>query len=132
MPIVRRLPHRLGIMVPSRDRHGHPVPKAVRAEIERVVAEWFSKAFGGSTEERVGHRDRLIGRFEVKPGKVVVETVKEVWAQCTRREFERHRLRLARLAEWVCSHGDQAVVAITVDREMRLVAAAPGGSIGPI
>lgn len=126
MPIVRRLPHRLGILVPSRDRRGEPLSGVVRKLLEQGVSDWFSQTMGGSTEERVGRRDRLVGRFQVTAGRVIVETVKEVWAQCSGAEFKKHRPGLVALAEWVCSLGDQVVVAILIDGEMQLVSAPAG------
>ena len=123
MPVVKRLPHRLGIVIPSRDRRGRPLAAALRREIDKAVSGWFTTNFGGETAERIGRRDRLLGRFQVAPGQVVVEAVKELWAQCTAREFVMNRPRLVRLAEWVCQRGDQVVVAIFLDVEMQLVEA---------
>lgn len=126
VPIVKRLPHRLGIILPSRDRRARPLSGTVQQEIDRGVSAWFARAIGGSTEERIGRRDRMIGRFQVKEGRVIVEAVKEVWAQCSHAEFRKHRSHLIALAEWVCHRGDQVVVAVLIDGEMQLVAAPTG------
>jgi hypothetical protein len=120
LPIIGRLPHRLGIL-PSRDRRGRLLPAQVRRALREVVADWFARAFPGSTEDRMQVRPRLRGRWGVGTG-VTVEEVEEVWAYCTAAEFRKHKVGLVRLAERVATEGDQEAVAILVDGGMELVA----------
>lgn len=120
VPIVGRLPHRLGIILPSRDHRGRRLPAKARATIRQMVADWFSRAFPGSTEDRMQVRPRLRGRWGAGPG-VTVEEVEEVWTYCTAADFRKHRPGLVELAEWVATEGDQEAVAILVDSGMELV-----------
>jgi hypothetical protein len=121
VPVIRRLPHRLGIILPSRDRRGRRLPAKARHAIRRVIADWFGRAFPGSTEDRMQMRPRLRGRWGEGAG-VTVEEVEEVWTYCTATDFRKHRPGLVRLAEWVANEGDQEAVAILVDSGMELVA----------
>lgn len=120
MPIVRRLRHRLGIILPSRDRHGRLLSEKTRAAIRETVADWFGRAFPGNTEDRLQMRARLRGRWGARAG-VTVEEVDEVWAYCTAADFRRHKPGLVRVAEQVAKEGDQEAVAILVDGGMELV-----------
>lgn len=120
MPVVGRLPHRLGIILPSRDRRRKRLPARTREVVRRVVQDWFSQAFTGSSEDRVQMRARLRGRWRSSLG-VAVEEVEEVWTYCSAAEFRRHKPGLVRLAEWVATEGDQESVAILVDGGLELV-----------
>ncbi len=120
MPIVGRLPHRLGIILPSRDRRGRRLPARTREVIRQVVADWFSRAFPGSTEDRMQIRPRLRGRWGGGAG-VKVEEVEEVWTYCTAADFRKHKPGLVHLAEWVATEGDQEAIAVLVDGGMELV-----------
>jgi hypothetical protein len=122
VPIVGRLPHRLGILLPSRDRRGRRLGPRVRAGIRDRVADWFGQAFPGNTEDRMQIRPRLRGRWGVGPG-VTVEEVEEVWTYCSAADFRKHKPDLVQLAEWVAVEGDQQAIAILVDSGMELVVA---------
>lgn len=117
---VGRLPRRLGIILPSRDRRGRRLPPKMRRVIREVVENWFGRAFPGSTEDRMQIRPRLRGRWGAGAG-VTVEEVEEVWTYCTIADFRKHKPGLVRLAEWVAKEGDQDAVAILVDSGMELV-----------
>lgn len=120
MPVVRRLPHRLGIILPSRDRRGRRLPAEARRVIRDMVSDWFGRAFPGSTEDRVQIRPRLRGRWRAG-ARVTVEQVEEVWTYCTAADFRRHKPDLVRLAERIAADADQEAIAILVDRGMELV-----------
>lgn len=120
MPVVGHLPRRLGIILPSRDRRGRRLPTRTREAIRQVVADWFSRAFPGSTEDRMQIRPRLRGRWGAGAG-VTVEEVEEVWTYCTAAAFRKHRPGLVHLAEWVATEGGQEAIAILVDGGMELV-----------
>lgn len=120
MPVVRRLRHRLGIILPSRDRDGRLLSAKMRRVIRAAVADWFSRAFAGSTEDRLQTRARLRGRWLSGVG-VTVEEIEEVWAYCMAADFRRHKPGLIRLAEWVANESDQDAVAILVDAALELV-----------
>ncbi|MBI4602280.1 MAG: hypothetical protein HY721_10000 [Planctomycetes bacterium] len=120
MPIAGRLPHRLGIILPSRDRLGWRLPIAVREAIRQVVFDWFGRRFPGSTGDRLQIRPRLRGRWGTGAG-VTVEEVEEIWTYCTAVDFRKHKPGLVRLAEWVATEGDQEAVGILVDSGMELV-----------
>jgi hypothetical protein len=106
VPVVGRLPHRLGIILPSRDRQGRRLGAKMRARLRRRVADWFGEAFPGNTEDRMQIRPRLRGRWGVGPG-VTVEEVEEVWSFCSAAELHEHKPGLVQLAEWVAREGDQ-------------------------
>jgi hypothetical protein len=114
------LRHRLGIILPSRDRHGHMLSAKTRQMIREAVADWFGRAFPGSTEDRMQMRARLRGRWGSGIG-VTVEEVDEAWAYCTAADFRKHKPGLVRLAERVANEGDQEAVAILVDGGMELI-----------
>jgi hypothetical protein len=120
MPIVGRLPHRLGIILPSRDRRGRRLSAGTRREIRRMVANWFGRAFPGSTEDRLQMRPRLRGRWGSGAG-VTVEEVDEIWVYCTVADFREQKPGLVHLAEWVAAEANQEAVAILVDSGMELV-----------
>jgi hypothetical protein len=120
LPIVGRLPHRLGIILPSQDRRGRRLPVEVRRVIRGAVADWFGRAFPGSTEDHMQMRPRLRGRWGSAAG-VTVEEVAEVWTYCTAADFRKHKPGLVHLAEWVATEADQEAVAILVDGGMQLV-----------
>jgi len=120
VPVVGRLPHRLGIILPSRDHRGRRLPAETRSVVREAVAAWFGRAFPGSTEDRLQIRPRLRGRWGSGVG-VTVEEVEEVWAYCTATDFRKHRRPLVSLAEWVVTRADQEAVAILVDHGMELV-----------
>lgn len=120
MAVAGRLPRRLGIILPSRDRRGRRLPAQARRVIREVVADWFGRAFPGSTEDRMQMRPRLRGRWGSGAG-VTVEEVDEVWTYCTASDFRKHKPGLVRLAEWVAKEGDQEAIAILVDGGMALV-----------
>jgi hypothetical protein len=63
VPVVGRLPRRLGIILPSLARGDRPLSAALRREIRGRVREWFATAFTGSTEDRLQVRPRLRGRW---------------------------------------------------------------------
>ena len=115
-----RLPHRLGIILPSRDRRGRRLLAKTRRVIREGVVDWFGRAFPGSTEDRMQMRPRLRGRWGAGAG-VTVEEVEEIWAYCTAANLRKHKPGLVRLAEWVAKQGDQEAVAILVDTGMALV-----------
>lgn len=120
MPVIGRLPHRLGIVLPSRDRHSRRLTAKTRQAIREEVDDWFDHAFSGSSEDRLQIRPRLRGRWG--PGaRVTVEEVEEVWTYCTAVNFRRHKPGLIRLAERIAAKGDQEAVAILVDSGMELV-----------
>ena len=116
MPVVDRLPHRLGLILPSRDRRGRALPARTRRLLRKAVRDWFASAFSGSTEER----SRLRGRWRAGAG-VTVEEVEELWIYCTADDFRTHKPGLVHVAEWVATEGDQEAVAILVDSGMELV-----------
>jgi len=120
VPIVGRLPRRLGIVLPSRSRGGRPLSATSRGEIRNRVQEWFAAAFTGSTEDRLQVRPRLRGRWGAGSG-VTFEEVEEIWVFCNSAEYRRHKAGLVRLAEWVWRKADQEAVAILVDGGMELV-----------
>ena len=91
-----------------------------RQVIREAVADWFGRAFPGSTEDRMQMRARLRGRWGSGIG-VTVEEVEEVWAYCTAADVRKHKPDLVRLAERVAHDGDQEAVAILVDIGMDLV-----------
>ncbi|MBI4521509.1 MAG: hypothetical protein HY701_11785 [Gemmatimonadetes bacterium] len=120
MPVISRLRHRLGMILPSRDRRGRRLTAKTRRVIREVVADWFGHAFPASTEDRMQIRTRLRGRWGAGAG-VTVEEVEEVWAYCTAVDFRKHKPELVRLAEWVAQEGDQEAVAGLIDGGMELV-----------
>lgn len=120
MPVVGRLPRRLGIVLPSLARGDRPLSAASRGEIRKGVQEWFAAAFTGSTADRLQVRPRLRGRWGAGSG-VSVEEVEEIWVFCSAAEFRRHKGGLVHLAEWVWKRADQDAVAILVDGGMELV-----------
>jgi hypothetical protein len=120
VPVIDRLPHRLGIILPSRDRRGRRLPAKTRRLIRETVADWFSRTFPGSTEDRMQMRPRLRGRWGSGAG-VTVEEVEEVWTYCTAAAFRKHKPGLVRLAEQVAKDGGQEATAILVDGGMELV-----------
>ncbi len=120
MPIVGRLPHRLGMILPSRDRRGRPLSARVRSEARKGVHSWFAETFPGATEDRTQIRPRLRGRWGSGTG-VTVEEVEEVWTYCSAADFRKHKPGLVRLAEWLCRKAEQEAVAILVDGGMELV-----------
>lgn len=120
MVVVGRLPHRLGIILPSRDCRGRRLPARIRERLRQAVAEWFSRAFPGNTEDRMQIRPRLRGRWGTGTG-ITVEEVEEVWTYCTVADFRKQKGRLVHLAEWVAAEGDQEAIAILVDGGMELV-----------
>jgi len=120
MPIIGHLPHRLGIIVPSRGRDGKRLPESIRRAVRQRVQDWFAEAFPGSTEDRMQIRPRLRGRWGAGPG-VTVEEVDEVWVYCTAVEFRKHKAALVQLAEWVAGKADQEAIAILVDGGMEIV-----------
>ena len=73
MPVISRLRHRLGIILPSRDRRGGRLTAKTRRVIREVVADWFGHAFPGSTEDRMQIRTRLRGRWGTGVGVTVEE-----------------------------------------------------------
>lgn len=120
MPIVGRLPHRLGIILPSRDRRGRLLAARVRQDVRRTVCRWFSEAFPGSTEDRMQMRPRLRGRWGSASG-VTVEEVEEVWTYCGAIDFHKQRPGLVALAETIAEKADQEAIAILVDGGMEIV-----------
>lgn len=120
MPVIGRLPHRPGIILPSRDHRGRRLPAETRRVVREAVAAWFGRAFPGSTEDRMQIRPRLRGRWGAGAG-VTVEEVEEVWTYCTATDFRKHRPGLVSLAERVVTTADQEAVAILVDHGMELV-----------
>lgn len=120
LPIVGRLPHRLGIILPSRDRRGRRLPTETQRVIRGAVADWFGRAFPGRTENSMQMRPRLRGRWGSAAG-VTVEEVEEVWTYCTAADFRKHKPGLVRLAERVATEAGQEAVAILVDGGMELV-----------
>ena len=120
MPVVGRLPRRLGIILPSLARDGRPLSAVSRGEIRTRVQQWFAAAFTGSTEDRLQVRPRLRGRWGAGSG-VSVEEVEEIWVFCSTTELRRHKSGLVDLAEWVWERADQDAVAILVDGGMELV-----------
>jgi hypothetical protein len=120
VPVVGRLPRRLGIILPSLSQGGRPLSPAVREQVRKRVQEWFAQAFTGSTEDRLQLRPRLRGRWGTGSG-VTVEQVEEIWVFCSVAEFRKHKPGLIRLAEWVWAKADQQAVAILVDGGMELV-----------
>lgn len=120
MPVVTRLPHRLGIILPSRDWQGRRLSVSIRKAVHRRVSDWFSRTFSGSTEDRFQLRSRLRGRWSSEKG-VTVEQVDEIWAYCTTGALRKHRSDLVALAEWVAIEGDQEAVAILIDTGIELV-----------
>jgi len=120
MPIVERLPRRLGIILPTRDRRGRKLPARKRAAIRQAVEEWFGRSFRGSTEDRMQIRPRLRGRWRSDSG-VTVEEVEEVWSFCSAAELRKRKPELVQLAEWVATEAEQDAVAILVDLGIELV-----------
>jgi hypothetical protein len=120
VPIVKRLPCRLGMILPSVRQDGQPLSPALRREVRQRVQGWFAEAFTGSTEDRLQVRPRLRGRWGAGSG-VSVEKVEEVWVYCSVTEFRKHKAGLVQLAEWVWKKADQQAVAILVDGGMELV-----------
>ena len=120
MPIVGRLPHRLGIILPSRDHAGRKLPENARQALRRTAENWFAKAFPGFTEDRLQIRPRLRGRWG-SGSSVTVEEVEEIWVYCSAADFRKHRRGLMHLAEWVAAKADQDAVAILVDSGMEIV-----------
>jgi len=91
------LPHKLGIVLPSKDRDGKPLGKNLMKRIRARALRWF-KDFGGSTEER---RD-LRGTYVAAKGQVIQERVTYVWTFCTTAQFRQSRRELVDLAEAIC------------------------------
>lgn len=120
MPVVARLAHRVGIILPSRDRHGLLLTQRRREGMRQMVAEWFSRSFPGSTEDRMQIRPRLRGRWGEGAG-ITVEDVEEIWTYCSAADFRKHRLGLIHLAEQVVLEGNQEAVALLVGSGMEIV-----------
>lgn len=120
MPVIGRLPHRLGIILPSRDRRGRRLPAHIREEIRQMVAAWFGGAFPGNTEDRLQIRPRLRGRWGAG-SEVTVEEVEEVWTYCSTADFRKSKPGLVHLAERVATRASQEAIAILVDSGMELV-----------
>ena len=120
MPIVGRLPRRLGMLLPSRDRHGRALPVRTRQAVKNAVQDWFARTFPGSTEDRMQMRPRLRGRWG--PGsEVTIEEIEKIWTYCSAVDFRKHKPGLVNLAEWVATRADQEAVAILVDGGLELV-----------
>lgn len=116
MPVVKRLPHKLGIVLPSKDRDGKPLGKNLMKRIRARALRWF-KELGGSTEER---RDRR-GTYVAAKGQVIQERVTYVWTFCTTAQFRQSRRELVDLAEAICRDARQQAVGILVDEGMELI-----------
>jgi len=116
LPVVKRLPHKLGIVLPSKDRDGKPLGRNLMKRIRARTLRWF-KDFGGSTEER---RD-LRGTYVAAKGQVIQERVTYVWTFCTTAQFRQSRRELVDLAEAICRDARQQAVGILVDEGMELV-----------
>ncbi|MCI0658111.1 MAG: hypothetical protein L0170_13755 [Acidobacteria bacterium] len=120
MPVVTRLPRRLGIILPSRE--------PARPTAIGIVPARNPPGSTGLVHSRVPRQHR--GPLPDAPAparplelghRLTVEEVDEVWAYCTTAAFRKHRAGLVRLAEWVAVEGDQEAVAILVDNGMELV-----------
>jgi hypothetical protein len=120
MPISARLPHRLGIILPSRDRRGRRLSARVRQGVRKIVFKWFAERFPGSTEDRMQMRPRLRGRWGSDAG-VTVEEVEEIWTYCSAADFHKQRPGLVELAELITEKADQEAIAILVDNGMEIV-----------
>jgi hypothetical protein len=120
MPVTLRLPRRLGILLPSLDRDGVPIDARTRLRVRSRVLSWFSRAFPGSTEDRVQIRPRLRGRWG-SGATVTVEKIEEIWSYCTAAELARLKPSLVRLAESICQEADQDAVALLIDTGMEIV-----------
>jgi hypothetical protein len=120
MPIVGRLPHRLGIILPSRDRRGRRLPAATRRVIRAAVTDWFGRAFPGSTEDRMQMRPRLRGRWSSGIG-VTVEEIEEILDLLHHRRFPRAETRPRAPGRVGRGGSQQEAVAILVDNGMELV-----------
>lgn len=126
MPIAARLPHRLGIILPSRDRSGARLGSRTRRAVRERVGAWFSAAFPGRTSDRMQMRPRLRGYWESDKS-ITIEEIEEIWVYCTKVEARRHEPRLVALAEWICETADQDAVAILIDAGMQIVVRGESG-----
>lgn len=120
MPISARLPRRLGILLPSRDRHGRLLSARSRQGVRKIVFQWFAERFPGSTEDRMQMRPRLRGRWGSDSG-VTVEEVEEIWTYCSAADFHKQKPGLVGLAELVAEKAEQEAIAILVDSGMEIV-----------
>lgn len=117
MPVAKRLPHKLGMVLPSRNREGKALSAVTMSKVGARVRAWFAAELGADTEER----KRLHGRYSAARGRVIVETVSEIWSYCTGDQFRTKKAGLVRLAEWVCREARQEAIGILVDGGMELV-----------